>query len=50
VIYRLRAAICAESGYPESSSKTLTSTLELNGNGLAYAVNDNLGGSCQRMS
>jgi hypothetical protein len=28
----------------------LTSTLELNGNGLAYLVNDNLGDSCQRMS
>jgi hypothetical protein len=50
VVYRLRAAICAGSGHPESSSKTLTSTLELNSNALAYVVNDNLGGSCQRMS
>jgi hypothetical protein len=30
--------------------KTLTSTLELNSNELAYVVNDNLGDSCQRMS
>ena len=35
VIYRLRAAICAGSGHPESSSKTLTSSLELNSNALA---------------
>ena len=32
------------------SSKTLTSTLELNSNGLAYVVNDNLGDSYQRLS
>jgi hypothetical protein len=50
VIYRLRAAICAGSGHPESLSNTLASTLELNGNGLAYVVNDNLGDSCQPMS
>jgi hypothetical protein len=50
VIYRLRAAICAGFWASESSSKTLTSTLELNSNGLAYVVNDNLGDSCQRMS
>ena len=31
------------------SSKTLTSTLELNSNGLAYVVNDNLGDSYQQM-
>jgi hypothetical protein len=50
VIYRLRAAICAGSGHPESSLKTLTSTLELNSNGLAYVVNDSLGDFCHRMS
>lgn len=32
------------------STKTLTSTLELNSNGLAYVVNDNLDDSYQRMS
>jgi hypothetical protein len=32
------------------STKTLTNTLELNSNGLAYVVNDNLGDSYQRMS
>jgi hypothetical protein len=32
------------------SAKTLTNTLELNSDGLAYVVNDNLGDSCQRMS
>jgi hypothetical protein len=32
------------------SWKKLRSTLELNSNGLAYVVNDNLGDSCQRMS
>jgi hypothetical protein len=32
------------------SPKNLTSTLELNSNGLAYVVNDNLGDSYQRMS
>jgi hypothetical protein len=32
------------------AEKTLTSTLELNSNGLAYVVNDNLGDSCQRKS
>jgi hypothetical protein len=32
------------------TSKTLTQTLQLNSNGLAYVVNDNLGDSYQRMS
>ena len=32
------------------STKKLTTTLELNSNGLAYVVNDNLGDSYQRMS
>jgi hypothetical protein len=32
------------------SSKTLTQTLQLNSNGLAYVVNDNLGDSYQRIS
>jgi hypothetical protein len=32
------------------STKTLTHTLKLNSNGLAYVVNDNLGNSYQRMS
>jgi hypothetical protein len=36
--------------HPENSSKTLTSTLELNSNRLAYVVNDHLGDFCQRMS
>jgi hypothetical protein len=36
--------------HSESSSKTLTSTLELKSNERAYVVNDNPGGSCQRMS
>ena len=32
------------------SLKTLTSTLELNSNGLAYVINHNLGNSYQRIS
>jgi hypothetical protein len=32
------------------AAKTLTQTLQLNSNGLAYVVNDNLGDSYQRMS
>ena len=46
---RLGCALTLPAGW-SYSAKTLTHTLELNSNGLAYVVNDNLFDSYQRMS